>query len=368
MDTLTHALSGALLARATAPAERHRPGALVLPLRARMTAGFFAAAFPDSDFVLRAFDTLTYVALHRGVTHSILLLPAWAWAVAWMLALLFRFSSRRFPWQAFYGVAAMGIGIHIAGDVITSYGTMVLAPFSDRAVALPLTFIIDPWFTGIIIIGLVACRLTHERYPSIAALAALGCYVGFQAVLHSQAIDIGRTYIERRGLANAEAHAFPQPLSPFNWKIIVRHGDEYDAALVNLRRTEIRDASHPADGLMGMWDRMDAAYRPASAATWKRYRQFGQAGQGGQVEEVASQQALVREAWSQEIFARFRQFARFPVLDRVEPYGMGGACVSFFDLRFTVPSLPPSLVFGLCRDTAADSWRLEADRGLFGRQ
>src|SRR5687768_3729815 len=67
MDTLTHALSGALLARATAPEEQHQPGVPALTLRARMIAGFLAAAFPDSDFVLRVFDTLTYVTLHRGV-------------------------------------------------------------------------------------------------------------------------------------------------------------------------------------------------------------------------------------------------------------------------------------------------------------
>jgi len=43
MDTLTHALSGALLARATAPAV----SADVLPLRRRLAIGALAAAFPD---------------------------------------------------------------------------------------------------------------------------------------------------------------------------------------------------------------------------------------------------------------------------------------------------------------------------------
>ncbi|MGH8728304.1 MAG: metal-dependent hydrolase, partial [Burkholderiales bacterium] len=53
MDTLTHALSGALLARATASATQAHlaPGP-------RMAAGFFAAAFPDCDFALRLIDTL----------------------------------------------------------------------------------------------------------------------------------------------------------------------------------------------------------------------------------------------------------------------------------------------------------------------
>lgn len=51
MDTLTRALSGALLARATALREVTREA---LPLGRRMTVGFFAATFPDGDGSLRA--------------------------------------------------------------------------------------------------------------------------------------------------------------------------------------------------------------------------------------------------------------------------------------------------------------------------
>src|SRR5918996_1029650 len=62
MDTLTHALSGALLARATEP---KAPRTDQLPRRLRMWVGFWAAAFPDSDFIVRFTDPLTYLARHR---------------------------------------------------------------------------------------------------------------------------------------------------------------------------------------------------------------------------------------------------------------------------------------------------------------
>jgi len=48
-----------------------------------------------------------------------------------------------------------GIGIHIAGDVITAFGTMIFAPFSDWRAQFPTTFIIDPYFTAIIVSGLI---------------------------------------------------------------------------------------------------------------------------------------------------------------------------------------------------------------------
>jgi hypothetical protein len=57
----THALSGALVARATAPRNAR------ISVAARGAAGFFAGAFPDVDVVL----SLVSRSQHRGVTHSI---------------------------------------------------------------------------------------------------------------------------------------------------------------------------------------------------------------------------------------------------------------------------------------------------------
>ena len=97
--------------------------------------------------MLRLFDPLTYVALHRGVTHSVILLPAWALLLAWLLSLILR---QRYSWRAIYSTAALGIAIHIVGDVFTAYGTMLLAPLSSHRFAIPFTFIIDPYFTSLL--------------------------------------------------------------------------------------------------------------------------------------------------------------------------------------------------------------------------
>ncbi|MEO8992815.1 MAG: metal-dependent hydrolase [Nitrosospira sp.] len=347
MDTLTHALSGALLARATAPT---RPAAGELTSGARTAVGFVAAAFPDSDFVLRLFDPLTYVALHRGVTHSIVLLPAWALLLAWLLSLILR---QRYSWRAIYGTAALGIAIHIVGDVFTAYGTMLLAPFSSHRFAIPFTFIIDPYFTAIIAIGLATAMLRPPgRRPAIIAFLVLGCYVGFQGILHSQAVKVGEAYAENNGLFEAKIHAFPQPLSPFYWKVIVSHGDDYQVALIDLWQTHSPKPPDPASGILGMWERIAAAYQPVTVAKWIRRRRFG---------DTDSQRHLAHEAWTQDIFAPFRRFAAFPALNQIELAG-NGVCVSFLDLRFTVPSLSPSLVFGLCRDSPTGPWWLEHKR------
>src|SRR5919106_1450101 len=112
MDTLTHALSGAVVARATAP---RTPGPNELSVRARVLAGAAAAAFPDIDHVLGYISPVVYLEYHRGLTHSILLLPLWALMLAWTCSRIARDPRGTGPW---FGVCALGLAVHIAGDLI----------------------------------------------------------------------------------------------------------------------------------------------------------------------------------------------------------------------------------------------------------
>src|SRR5438309_5247905 len=209
MDTLTHALSGALLARATASEE---PRAIPR----RIAAGFFACAAPDLDFVFGYAGPVQYLLNHRGITHSLLLLPLWALALSWLLAKILREPR---GWRALYGISALAIAAHIAGDVITSYGTMVLAPLSDWRAGIGTTFIIDLWFTGIIVAGLIASAIAYRsRWPAIAALGVLVAYVGFQYLQRGHALELDAKHA-RPGM-RIDAH--PRPVSPFNWTVFVR--------------------------------------------------------------------------------------------------------------------------------------------------
>jgi inner membrane protein len=86
MDTLTHALSGALLARATAPAT---PKPSTLTLGERTVVGFLAASFPDIDWIILPLSPLMFLNVHRGVTHSLLMLPVWAVILSAIFAFAF---------------------------------------------------------------------------------------------------------------------------------------------------------------------------------------------------------------------------------------------------------------------------------------
>ncbi|MBI1942177.1 MAG: metal-dependent hydrolase [Betaproteobacteria bacterium] len=335
MDTLTHALSGALLARATA--SRDAPPRSI---PRRVAAGFFACAAPDLDFVVALFGPVEYLLHHRSVTHSLVMMPLWALPLAWLLAKVLREPG---GWRALYGVCVLAIGTHIAGDWITSYGTMLLAPFSDWRAALGTTFIIDLWFSGLILAGLAGSAiLFRSRIPSLVAIAALAGYVGFQYLQKEKALEFGREYARVHGLAGAVVSVHPRPVSPYNWTVFVGDSEAQRFAHVNLARDTVREYK-PGDGFVA---KLDAAYRPIPLADWRTRRRYG---------DSPAAQALARSAWESPALRFFRWFAEQPAFDGLSE---GSTCVWFLDLRFLNPGRDwVPFRFGACRDRPGSPWR-----------
>src|SRR3989344_7525425 len=126
------------------------------------------------------------------------MLPLWALVLAFVFMWILR---KKYSWRAFVGVCALGIAAHIVGDVITAFGTMIFAPLSSWRAQIPTTFIIDPYFTAIIVAALVASLVWNlTRKPAVIGLAVLAGYVGFQGILHQRAVAAGTAYAARHQL------------------------------------------------------------------------------------------------------------------------------------------------------------------------
>jgi len=347
VDPLTHAFSGALLARATAPR-----GAPPRSLPRRVAAGFFACTFPDIDFVVGFVGPIEYVMNHRGATHSILLLPFWAFLVAWVLAKILREPG---GWRALYFVSALGIAAHIVGDLVTSYGTMILSPLSNARFAWGTTFIIDLWFTGIILAGLVASALWHRsRVPSVAACAVLAGYVLLQAWAKSEALEFAAHHAASLGRANVEITAYPRAVSPFNWTVYLSDEEVHRFAHVNLVRKEARPPAAD-DGFVA---RLDAPFLPLAEARWETRARLG---------ATPEEAALARSAWESGALDFFRWFAAKPAFDSRT---QGSTCIWFVDLRFINPGRDwVPFRFGACREAPAAPWQAyeRADNGAIRR-
>lgn len=330
------------MARATAPKNappRSTPR--------RVAAGFFACASPDLDFVFGFLGPAQYLMLHRGPTHSLLIAPLWSLLIAWLLALILREPR---GWRALYPTTLMCVVLHIAGDWITGFGTMILWPVSDWRAALGTTFIIDLWFSGIILAGLAASAfLYRSRVPAVVASAVLAGYVGFQYLQKQRALEFGEQYRASRGLTGAEVSAHPRPVSPFNWTVFVSDDQVHRYAHVNLRREE-RRTYQPGEGFIA---KLDSQYLPLREAEWNHHARYGRAGE---------ERFFARSAWGAPGLAFFRWFADLPALEEVthDPH-----CAWFVDLRFLTPGrdvMP--FQFGACR--AGAGWRIYERDGRKG--
>ena len=268
------------------------------------------------------------------------LLPLWALS----LALVFAFLSRgKYHWRAFFGVVALGIGAHIAGDVITAFGTMIFAPFSDWRAALPTTFIIDLYFSAIIIAGLIASSIwTHSRSPAIMGLAVLASYVGFQFMLYQRALGFGEVYAASESAPSAVIHAIPQPFSPFNWMVVVQQQEIYETAYISL----LRDTIPPAPPASAGWlTQVNASYYPVAQARWTKIPRYG----------AGDNALLAKLAWESDALMPYRRFALLPAVYRVDIQS-AHQCVWFNDLRFALVGRRLPFRYGVCRNQAEHGW------------
>ncbi|HZK13433.1 MAG TPA: metal-dependent hydrolase, partial [Desulfobaccales bacterium] len=165
MDPLTHLATGVICSQ-------------VLPAPSRWWAALAGAIFavlPDVDYFFIFWDRLAFIRYHRGFTHSLLALPLFALAGA----LLGRYlgGDRWFKPLFILGLAALGS--HLLLDLATSYGTQLFSPFSRRRLSLDWIFIIDPYFTALLLAGAIAALYWPRWGPRAGAwfLAAASVYL-----------------------------------------------------------------------------------------------------------------------------------------------------------------------------------------------
>lgn len=341
MDTITHAISGAVIGAATTLADDRRAGSGSMLQRAGWGALF--AAFPDSDAVIALFtDYFTYLNAHRGETHSIILLPLWA-ALLGLLAS--RFGGLR--WRDMSLLAAMALVAHICGDLVTSYGTRMFAPAWDAPLSFPIVFIIDPLFTLMLLAGLVVSLKRRSVWPARIGGGLLLCYLLMQSFVHQQAVDFGEEYAQAKGFDESLVLAFPQPLSPFNWMVVVVESENYHRSFVNLLADSRREVGEDA----GLLATVRAAYRPTQAAYWHVYPRWPR---------ESTMRQIAMQAWQQPEFEGFREFALLPYVSELSGDSFY-LCTWFNDLRFSTPAARHPFEFAMCREQSG-KWKLQLQR------
>jgi membrane-bound metal-dependent hydrolase YbcI (DUF457 family) len=183
MDTITHGIAGALIGKG------------FFSRRAARVAIFSAtvgAMFPDIDVVFEIFsrDPLAIVKYHRAITHSFVVLPFFAAALAWLTlagARLLKRTSARFhdlespSWTMLTLIYGVAIASHILLDGLTSFGTRMWFPISQQRVAWDWLFIIDFCFTSLVLLPQIAAWIYGDRQRARKRAAAMCVVFAFGA-------------------------------------------------------------------------------------------------------------------------------------------------------------------------------------------
>ncbi|GAB3099434.1 metal-dependent hydrolase [Lysobacter terrae] len=215
MDSLTHLFVGGAIAAALAPASQRR---------AALLAGAALNTIPDLDVLplLLSDDPVSRMVWHRGVTHSLLLLPF----VGWMLWAWFRGRGGRVaqaPGRWFW-IFQFGLLSHPLLDAFTVYGTQLLWPLPVAPAMWSSLFIIDPVFSLCLIVPCVVAWFARERLVAqrtlVAGLFLAVAYLGLSQVAKRQVERDAEQALAARGLGDTPHFSTPMPFNVLLWRVV----------------------------------------------------------------------------------------------------------------------------------------------------
>jgi inner membrane protein len=184
-----------------------------------------AAILPDADILYRVNGIVTYLEQHRGVTHSF----AGILILGIIVGAIFGRLDRERRYVAWISACWLALLSHQLLDLITSYGTMVLYPFSKARYYFDWVFVIDIFLSLIILVALFVSRrnVDHARRRAAIGLAVATGYVGFCAINHSLALQNLKQSASQQNIAYSTAAAVPQFGLPLWWSGILDNETHY---------------------------------------------------------------------------------------------------------------------------------------------
>lgn len=308
IDTFTHAVAGVVVARSGLNKHLGKWGTI---------AGITAALFPDADYFIRFIDIEFYLRHHRGIITSVFMMVPFCL----LSAHIFNRLSDKKRFGEFFWISLAAFLSHIFLDAITSFGTMLLAPFSHQRFALDLVFIIDLILTGILLSALILSYVFKRKAAGICqlGLAVSLIYIAFCGVNHHQAYQLAAQFAKDKGLKYTKLACLPQPVSPFRWANLIQTDGVVYQGLVDLAK---KDNPDKTPYVKSFWHYLGSRYKSPAQLEYRAWKSL-----------TAS--PWVERALATEGAKFFYWFARFPIVKGVYEEDDRHR-VEFFDLRFHI--------------------------------
>lgn len=312
----------------------------------RLLAGGLAGAFPHLDVILNLFGDDIALGYSGSIFWSLILTPIYTNIIAFILSIV---SGKE--WKDFVPVTTGALILTILLAMLTSKGIQPFAPFSHMNVSLGLVYPFDLTIMGMSVIALSFGFLLPNWKRDIARLT-LVLVIGYTIVLgtfYLKAYSFASSYADAFSLEIEKIHVIPQPISSFNWRLIVETKNQrYHDTMINLfRKSEVA-----LDGEDTRIDRIDSLYKPVDQAVWRVYRRYGH-----------KDKAFSKSAWLSMYKSsdQFKLLSRFWVAQNVVSYN-GNTCARFVDLEHEGSRRAKEAVFMICKENkGATLYRSDSD-------
>lgn len=192
--------------------------------------GGVVATLPDLDSFLPSENVIDAVTYHRGFSHSLVVQTA----VSPIIAVLTGFIYQRFsvPYWLMLLTVWLCLITHSLLDSLTTYGTQLLWPLeAGSPFAFPSVFIIDPFYTVTLIVGLVMFFIFQRRKRFMRAeRAVMVCLTLSTAYLGAGMM--GHMIVKSRAeahplLAGKQIHVQPTPFNILYWQVLAVDDKHY---------------------------------------------------------------------------------------------------------------------------------------------
>lgn len=229
MDSLTNIALGAVIGEAQ------------LGRKVGYKASIWGAALctlPDLDVLLNPFlNSAMQLQMHRGFTHSFFFAFIAPPALGWIIN---RVQSKdNLGWKPWALLSFLSIFAHILIDIPTSYGTQALEPFSNQPLTTDSIFIIDPFFTTPLIVGLTVALL-HQRgskvryWASRSGILVSGLYLIFGLAIKVHVNQVFDKSFKHQYGTYERLKTIPGPFTNLMWMGYVERNDSLYASTYSL--------------------------------------------------------------------------------------------------------------------------------------
>ena len=113
--------------------------------------GAVFGTLPDLDALIKHADPIRNMTFHRAESHGVFYLTLLSPVLAWLLLRLWPHSGSYRRWLLAIWLILI---THVLLDALTVYGTQLLQPFSDHPFSVGSIFIVDPFYTLPLLLGL----------------------------------------------------------------------------------------------------------------------------------------------------------------------------------------------------------------------